>query len=136
MASVLYIPAGNGLEGRFGALLGMAAPKEGFEIFRSLGELSARLRQLCSNVRVAVLFAISRKELMGILSLGDLMADVKSILVLADDDRDTIMKAHTLRPRYVTWIDTDLRHIVSVLRNMVDRYDVPLGGDKQGYFQF
>ncbi|MDP1989583.1 MAG: hypothetical protein Q8K00_01065 [Syntrophales bacterium] len=64
---------------------------------------------------------------MRIASLGDLLADVKSILILADDDRDTIMKAHTLRPRYITWVDTDFRHIVNVLRNMVALYDAPKG---------
>ena len=33
-------------------------------------------------------------EIMRILSLGDLIADVKSIIILADDNGDTIMKAH------------------------------------------
>jgi hypothetical protein len=103
----------------------MALPKKKFEICHSTGELSTRLRKPRSNVKVAVLFALSREEIIRILSLGDLMADVKSILILADDDRDTIMKAHTLRPRYVTWVDTDFRHIVNVLRNMVALYDVP-----------
>jgi hypothetical protein len=125
VASILYLPSENGLQRRFLALLKMAFPKKKFEICRSTGELSARLREPHSNVRVAVLFALDREEIMRILSLGDLMADVKSILVLADDDRDTIMKAHTLRPRYVTWVDTDFRHIVNVLRNMVALYDVP-----------
>ena len=127
MASILYLPSENGLERRFLALLKMSLPKKKFEICHSTGELSARLRTPHSNVKVAVLFALSREEIMRILSFGDLIADVKSILILADDDRDTIMKAHTLRPRYVTWVDSDFKHIVNVLRNMVALYDVPPG---------
>jgi hypothetical protein len=126
MASILYIPSENGLEMRFRALLGFAAPKKKLGICRTLGELSKRLRKPRSNVRVAVLFALSQEEIMGILSLGDLMADVKSLLILADDSRETIMKAHTLRPHYITWVDTDFRHIVSVFGKMIELYDVPL----------
>ena len=72
----------------------MAIPKKKFEICHSIGELSARLGMPLLNVKAAVLFAVIRTEIMRILSLGDLIADVKSIIILADDYRDTIMKAH------------------------------------------
>jgi len=124
MASIIYTPSENGLERRFLEQLEMAIPKKRFEICRSIGELSARLGRQPLSVKVAVLFAVTRTEIMRILLLGDLMADVKSIVVLADDDRDTVMKAHTLRPRYITWMDSDFSKIVSVLRNMVALYDV------------
>ncbi len=132
MASIIYIPSENDLEHRFLALLEMAIPKKKFEICHSVGELSARLGMPLSNVKVAVLFAATRAEIMQILSLGDLIADVKSIVVLADDDRDTMMKAHTLRPRYITWLDSDFSNVVSVLKNMVDLYDVPQS-EKENY---
>jgi hypothetical protein len=77
---------------------------------------------------VAVLFAITRAEIMRILLLGDLITDLKSLVVLADDDRDTVMKAHTLRPRYIAWLDSDVKNVVNVLRNMVDLYDVSQSG--------
>jgi hypothetical protein len=58
----------------------MAIPQKKFEICRSIGELSARSGMPLSNVKVAALFALTREEITRILSLGDLMADVKSIL--------------------------------------------------------
>jgi hypothetical protein len=124
MASILYLPSENDLEHRFRKLLRFAAPKKKFEICRTVGELSNKLRDPHSNVKVAVLFTLSREEIMGILSLGDLMADVKSILILPDDDKDTIMKAHTLRPRYVTCADCDPIDIVTVFKRMIELYDV------------
>jgi hypothetical protein len=132
MASIIYIPSENDLGRRFLALLETAIPEKKFEICHSIGELSARLGMPFSNVKVAVLFALSRAEIMRVLSLGDLMADVKSIVVLADDDKDTVMKAHTLRPRYITWLDSDFSNVVSVLRNMVALYDVPQS-EKENY---
>ncbi len=124
MASILYIPSENGLERRFRALLETAVPNKKFEICHSIGELSARLIIPLSHVNVAVLFAVTRTEIVKIHSLGDLMADVKSILILADDDRDTIIKAHTLRPRYITWLDSDFNQIADVLKRMIELYDV------------
>jgi hypothetical protein len=124
MASILYLPSENELERRFRKLLGFAAPKKKFGICHTVGELSERLRKPHSNVRLAVLFTLNRQEIMDILALGDLMADVKIILILPDDDRDTLMKAHTLRPRYVTCADCDPIDIVTVFKRMIDLYDV------------
>jgi hypothetical protein len=131
MASIIYTTLENGLERRFLDLIQTAIPKKRFEIFRTIGELSERLSRPCSNVRVAVLFSLSREDITEILPLGDLIADVKTILVLADGDRDTVVKAYTLRPRYVTWLDSDLRMAVKVLINMVALYDVTQIGKKE-----
>lgn len=123
MASILYIPAENGLEQCFRALLEITIPNKEFEICHSIRDLAERLGRPLSDVKVAVLFAINREEINGILSIGDLMRDVKTILILADQDKDTIMKAHTLRPRYITWLDTDFGNVPTVLKRMVDLYD-------------
>jgi hypothetical protein len=124
MASIIYIPAENNLAYTFLTLLETAIPKKKFEIFHSITELSARLVIPPLNVKVAVFFAVTRAEIMRILLLGDLITDLKSLVVLADDDMDTVIKAHILRPRYVTWLDSDFKNVVCVLRNMVDLYDV------------
>lgn len=125
MATIVYTPSINELERRFLALLEMAIPKKTFEICHSIGELSTRLGMPLSNVKVAIFFAVTQTEITRILSLGDLMADVKSILVLSDEDKDTMAKVHKLRPRYVTWIDCDPIDIVTVAKRMIDLYDVP-----------
>ena len=131
MASIVYTPSINELERRFLALLEMAIPRKRFEVCYSIGELSTRLGMPLSNVKVAVFFAVTQTEITRILSLGDLMANVKSILVLSDEDKDTMIKAHTLRPRYVTWIDCDLIDVVTVTKRMVDLYDVPQGSTRK-----
>jgi hypothetical protein len=123
MASILYIPAENGLEQCFRALLDITVPDKEFEVCRTIRELTERLGRPLSNVKVAVLFAINREGIEGILSIGDLMQDAKTILILADQDKDTIMKAHTLRPRYIASLDIDFDNVPTVLKRMVDLYD-------------
>jgi hypothetical protein len=126
MSSILYLPAENGVEERFSELIGMANRKKKIKVYRSLADLSAILHRPRSNVKVAVLFAANQEELTGILSLENLMGDVKVILILKDAEKDTIVKAHMLRPRYITWLDSDLSDIVTVFNRMIDLYDVPI----------
>lgn len=124
MASILYLSSENGMEERFSALLSMANRKKRFKVYHSLSDLSEILRKPHSNIRVAVIFAANEAELTGIISLGSLMADVKIILILADEGKDTMLKAHMLRPRYITWLDSGLGDMLPVLKRMIDLYDV------------
>jgi hypothetical protein len=126
MSSILYLPAENGLEERFSELIGMVNRKKKIKVYRSFEDLSAILHRPRSNVKVAVLFAANQEELTGILSLENLMGDVKVILILKDAEKDTIVKAHMLRPRYIAWLDSGLGDIVTVFNRMIDLYDVPL----------
>ena len=114
------------MEERFSELIGMVNRKKKIKVYRSLADLSAILHKPRSNVRVAVLFAANHEELTGILSLENLMEDVKVILILKDAEKDTIVKAHMLRPRYITWLDSGLSDIVTVFNRMIDLYDVPI----------
>ncbi|NVM57217.1 MAG: hypothetical protein HWN51_03755 [Desulfobacterales bacterium] len=68
---------------------------------------------------IAVLLAASREELSDILSIRDLLTDIRVILVLPDRDDDTIAKGHTLRPRFFTYADSDFVEIAAVLSKML-----------------
>jgi hypothetical protein len=127
MAWIIYLPSSNGLGERFSKLITTEVPARPIEMYRTFEDFSQRLRR--PGVRVAVLFAMTKRELAQVLSLGDFLADVKSIFVLADQDRDTMSKAHQLRPRYITWADRDPADVVAVLKKMIDLYDLPLPGE-------
>ena len=53
------------------------------------------------------------------LSLRKLLSDLRLILILPDRDRDTVMSAHALRPRFLTYADGNLDDIAAVLRKML-----------------
>jgi len=127
MASILYLPdltAGSRLKERFRSLLEITVPDKQVEIYSKFEQLSQGLRETGSTVRVAVLFIVNQTELSRILSLGDLLTDVKIVLILADDDADTMAKVHRLRPRYVTWTDCDIDDLATVFKRMIGLYDI------------
>ena len=88
------------------------------EIYRTIDSLSERLREPQKDSLVAVLFAISKETLSEIVSIRDLLSGPRVILVLPDREADTIAKGHMLRPRFMTYSDTDFGEISAVIDKM------------------
>ena len=59
------------------------------------------------------------KELEKILTLQDLLSDIRIILILPDRTPNTISKAHKLAPRFLTYLDSDFGEIKAVLHKML-----------------
>jgi hypothetical protein len=93
--------------------------KEDTESYRTIEGLTFRLRQPRHNPFIAVLLAASREELSDILSLSDLLCDIRIMLVLPDREPVTIAKGHTLRPRFVTYADSDFVEMAAVLSKVL-----------------
>ena len=88
------------------------------EIYRTIDSLSERLREPQKDSLVAVLFAISKETLSDIISIRELLSSPRVILVLPDREADTIAKGHMLRPRFMTYSDTDFGEISAVIDKM------------------
>ncbi len=120
---IFYMPAydekGEELLNR---MLAELAPRR-IEIYRSFQNLRQRIQRPFPDVKVAVLFCMTQADLQEIFTLSECLQDFKIILVLPDDDTETIIKAHNLRPRYLSWMDHDFFDMVAVLKRMVDFYD-------------
>ncbi len=95
-------------------------PEDRLVTYNTVSSLSHRLRQPRNNLNIAVFAATSGDELMDILSLGDLLSDIRIILVLPDNKSDTITKAHTIGPRFLTYLDSNFEEIKSVLSKMLE----------------
>jgi hypothetical protein len=87
-------------------------------VFGSVMELHEGFKRLRGRVDVAVLLADSQKQLLEILSLNDLLENVRIILVLPDHVRDTVSKGLQLRPRFVEYMDGNFDDIAAVLNKM------------------
>jgi hypothetical protein len=123
MSWLLYLSDNSGLEDRLFKVIDASVPKSDFEICRSPQDLSKRLRQPCLDVRVMVLCIESKEAWREILSLRDLLSERKNILILPDEDEDTMAEVFTLSPRFITWVDSDFRDLGAVLKRMLDLYD-------------
>lgn len=89
--------------------------RQGLEICNDFEGLLECFRLPLSVDVVFVLRVSSRQEMEGMLTFRELMHDRRIILVLPDSDSETVSMAHTLRPRIISYDDSDFVEISSVL---------------------
>ena len=92
---------------------------ENFEVFSTFNSLSLRLHQPLDGVRMVVLNASSKQDLIDIISLRDILWNIRVILVLPNRDATTTSMGHILRPRLISYTDSDSLEVVAVLSRMI-----------------
>lgn len=120
MNLVLYANSKNGAGERLQEVIELMAPQEQVETFITVDGLDRKLRQPVHGVGIAVLLATSKKELLELYSLKDLLNDVKIILILPDSESETTTLAHKLWPRFTSYLDSDFKDVGAVLRKMIE----------------
>lgn len=125
MAVIFYLPACERRgEELLNCMMAELSPKE-TETYRYFTDLRQRLQCPFPDINVAVLLCLTKDDLQEIFTLGEFLMELRIILVLPDDDTETIIKGHNLRPRYLSWLDNDVFDVVTVLKRMVDRSFMP-----------
>ncbi len=94
-------------------------PEDNLEIYRTISSLALRLRQPISETVIAILLAATKEDLMDIFFINDLLFNIPTLLILPDREEATIKKGHNLRPRYLSYIDSNFSDIAAVLSNML-----------------
>jgi hypothetical protein len=89
------------------------------DIYRSIGELSSGLRQPRNDMNITLLLASSKEDLVDLLSIRDLLCDMRIILILPNSDPETVAKGHMLRPRFLSYCDSDFVDVAAVLSLMI-----------------
>ena len=89
------------------------------EAYDSIEAFGIRLGQTLYEEAIAVLLAGNREELLEILTIGDLLNDIPIILIIPDQDRDTVHTAHTFTPRFLSQTDSDFKDVAAVLKKML-----------------
>ena len=117
--SLLMYSSGTNSGNSLQELMESAFPQEKLEVCRSTGELVLRLRQWINGIAVVVLFIKNQKELQDLLAFHDLLTDFRLILILPDRNKDTIKRAHGLRPRFLTFSDGNMNDVTAVLQRML-----------------
>ncbi|MEW5801796.1 MAG: hypothetical protein AB1847_06780 [bacterium] len=119
MKLLLYAPAVEEAGKRLQGIIENLVPEAKREVCRTIDDLSIRLRQPMNNLSVAVLLAATRQDLSDIVTIADLMGDLRLIVILPDLEDDTIAKGHSLRPRFLDNIDSDFSDIAAILGKML-----------------
>jgi len=119
LSLIFYEPSRSIIGERLQERLEAVVSKEGIETHHTIDAFYAHLQKPICQTRVAVIFAAAKKDFDGILCLREFLSDIKLILVLSDDSPDMIAEAHTLRPRFITWADSDFQDIEPVLKRLM-----------------
>lgn len=134
MRNVLFYSTGEPGD-RLQEVLQGLVPKGRLEVYKTLESFSERLRKPMVDAPVAVVLAASEDDLLHIFSIGYLLYDVRFILVLPDREGRTAALGHSLRPRFLSYADSDFGEVRAVLGKMIGGfYDNrkkkdPLGGE-------
>jgi hypothetical protein len=100
---------------RLTRVLEIHVSRKDLETCRTLKSFAERLRKPLPEPVVFVMQVSSHEELAGILLLRDLLLDRRLVLVLPDSEPDMVSQAHSLRPRFITYGDSDYLDISAVL---------------------
>ena len=122
---VLYARMASELGSRLQEVILGSISTEILETCRTIETLSQALRQPQYDLAAAVLLAEDTADLSDLLSIADLLDEVRIILVLPDRKKETIAKGHTLKPRFLTYADSTLLDLAAVLNRMLSRAKHP-----------
>jgi hypothetical protein len=100
-------------------MLQSAFSKRRMKRCRTIAELTKRLHEPVYDVSVVVLLIENSIELEQIIALKDVLWDIKLITILSSQASLSQKELLTLRPRFMTWTDSDFSHVVEVLGNMM-----------------
>jgi len=91
----------------------------GIEVVSTMDNLVSRIRHSSLGPFVAVLIAGSKSEFAAILQIKWLLYDTCTILILPDQDIETVTAGHDLCPRFMGCLDDDADAIVAVLSKIL-----------------
>lgn len=100
-------------------VIDVLVPRNNVETFRSIPSLLQRLHKPLPEAVVFVFLVSSKQELTELVEYREWLKDRRLILVLPDDDIETISRGHALRPRFVTYVESDYIDISAVLGKML-----------------
>ncbi|MBC8392466.1 MAG: hypothetical protein H8E17_07875 [Deltaproteobacteria bacterium] len=120
MNLLLYARDQNGSGKQLRRAVETVFPLNHIEICRTFEVLSGRLHQPRNGLEIAVLYAVDTADLTNLVSLQNVLEDFRIILIVPDNERDTISQAHTLRPRFLTYAGGNFEDVAMVLAKMIE----------------
>jgi hypothetical protein len=96
-------------------------PKKNIKYIKSVKELEKNLRTSSHKLSLAVILHVGKTRLQSLFSIQKLLEDTSIILILKDKDAETISLGHHLRPRFITFADSDFLDVASVLIKMKEK---------------
>ena len=119
---ILYSPPEDEAGRRLQRAIEMLFTREQIEIYRTIDLLSLRLHQPVMESCIFVILAPNVQQLDEMRTLREMLQERRLILILPDGEPMTISMAHFLRPRFLTYADSDFVEVLAVLGKMAGAY--------------
>jgi len=87
--------------------------------YRTFDDFKQGLLQQRQKPHTAILVAANAKDLKRIITLDKLLTDMRIVLVLPDRRKETVSVGHRLRPRYISYADSDFVDTVAVVKQIL-----------------
>jgi hypothetical protein len=88
------------------------------QVARDVDDARVKLLYRSEDINVAVVFAATRRDLSALRSIWELLQNTRTILILPDDEEETVAVAHSMRPRFIGYGNRELRGVAAVLEKM------------------
>ncbi|HBZ56018.1 MAG TPA: hypothetical protein DEO88_11495 [Syntrophobacteraceae bacterium] len=93
-------------------------PKVAITVCCSPVELSERLKRPRFDLLAVVLLVADHRDLSDLLALCDLLWDARVVVILPNQENETLIKGHRLRPRFLAYVDGKAGDVSQVLTKM------------------
>ena len=100
------------------------------EAYRTFDDFKQGLLRQRRKPSITILMAANAKELKRIITLEKLLTDIRVLLILPDRFKETVSAGHRLRPRYMSYADSDFEDVVAVVKQILKLF--PDRGNKPG----
>jgi hypothetical protein len=127
MDLVFYSPVNGSSEERLQRVVTSVIPGWAGTVCRTTDDLSERLLLPKNDPAIALLLAEKREDINALLSMSKLFRTMRIILVAPDREKETVAAAHLLRPRLLTYSDSDFADVFTVLTKIIADYHNPTG---------
>ncbi|SDT88754.1 hypothetical protein [Desulfobacula phenolica] len=121
MKTVLYANKLENIGGMLEDMIHEQVPGMKVEVCNSIDGLSQKLRQLLNNVSVVILLVAFRDELAQLNYMSPLFENTRVVLILPDRRKDTLALGFRLKTSFVSYVDSDLQDVASVLRQILKK---------------
>src|SRR4030042_383843 len=118
MEVILYAPDSeqSGVRERIGSLI----PQRRVRVYRTLEGLSERLHRPIDPETVLIIVTYSREKLSEVSPLRHVLGDVRTVVVVPDQEPTTVALAHQSRPRFLTYANSNFDDLAAVLQKMIE----------------
>ncbi|MEW6266513.1 MAG: hypothetical protein AB1641_25860 [Thermodesulfobacteriota bacterium] len=119
MNVLLYTSRMDGPAGHLLEAVSNLLPLNRFDFLNTVDGLYDYPRRPGNDERLVIILALTQEEFHEVHTLRPWLSDVRLILVLPDSDRETIRAGHMLRPRFLSYAQSDFQDVAAVLAEML-----------------